>query len=250
MKRTLAVRNCLLVFTIAVLCLPVLAQTQGNIRSVLFVHVKPDQQDAWKAAVKDFVALKKKAASTETFTIWKSHTGPNAYAVVWYSQKWKNLGEEDPKLQSSKAEREAIFKRLNAASYNTEMWIDEMQPDLMIVSKTIPKYVRTGRTRIIPGKMDEAKSVFRDQLLPAYKKSGVPDFGVAVARFGTPTNEIHTYAAVNDWGDFDSPFGAQKGMSEDEWKAFQSKIVTLIEGTEFTIWEFQPDLSFSPTPAK
>lgn len=250
MRKLLAVRNSLLVLTIAVLCLPALAQTQGNIRSVLFVRVKPDQQDAWKAAVKDFVALKKKAGSTETFTIWQAQTGPDMYAVVWYSQKWKDIGEEDPKLQSSKSETDAIFKRLNASSYNTELWIDEMQPDLMIVSKTMPKFVRTGRTRVQPGKMDETKAVFRDQILPAYKKAGNPDFGVAVARYGTPTNEFHTYAAMTGWGDLDSPFGVQKGMSEDDWKAFQSKISSLIESTEFTIWEYQPDLSFPPNPTK
>jgi hypothetical protein len=81
--------------------------------------------------------------------------------------------------------------------------------------------MRSSRTRVIAGKMDDVKALFRDHLLPAVKKSGASDFGVAVARFGAPSNEIHTYLGMKGWADLDGPIGAQKGMTADEYKAFR-----------------------------
>jgi hypothetical protein len=94
--------------------------------------------------------------------------------------------------------------------------------------------------------MDDVKTLFRDQLLPAIKKSGASDFGVAVARFGTPANEIHTYLGMKGWADLDGAIGAQKAMTADEYKAFQAKLVTLTESTEWSIWKFEPELSYLP----
>jgi len=74
-------------------CLP--CGAQGNLRTVLFVKVKVDQVDNWKAAVKDYAALVKKAGSEQAYTVWESQTGPSEYAVVWYSDKWKrNRGRQ------------------------------------------------------------------------------------------------------------------------------------------------------------
>jgi hypothetical protein len=252
MKRTVVVRNILLTLLIALFCVATFAQPpRRNIRSVLFVHVKPDQEDAWKAAVKDFAALYKQAGVPQPWTIWESQTGRNEYAVVWYSEKWKEAGTDAPELKSFQPQEEAIGKRLNASSTGSEMWIDEIQPDMLIDSGKVPAMVRTARVRVQVGKMDAIKDVFRTQLFPAYKKSGVSDFGVAVARFGTPSSELHSYVALNSWADFDSPFGAEKAMSADEWKSFQEKVSGLIEsGTEFTVWKFHPDLSYLPAPTK
>jgi hypothetical protein len=216
MRKLFSLQSCLLAAVAwSALCIPCWAQ--GNLRTVLFVKVKIDQQDNWKAAVKDFVAVVKKAGSDQPFTVWESQTGPSEYAVVWYSAKWKDIGEDDPKLKSAAADMATIFARLNGQTDSLETWIDEMQPDLMIPSKDIPTMVRTSRTRVIPGKMDEVKALFREQVVPAIKKSGATSYGFAVARFGTPSNEIHTYLGVNGWADFDAP--DSKPNCHPSWRA-------------------------------
>jgi quinol monooxygenase YgiN len=244
MQKTLS-RFLIAAVVLTAVCMPCFAQ-QGNLRTVLFVKLKLDQQDNWKAAVKDLVALHQKAGSDQHFTVWESQTGPGQFAVVWYSAKWKEMGENDPKMKSSAADLAGIFSRLNGQTKNLDMWIDEMQPDMAISSKEIPTMVRTGRTRVVPGKMDELKAVFREQIVPAVKKSGATDFGVAVARFGTPTNEIHSYLGLSGWADLDSPIGTEKAMSPAEYKAFMAKLQPLVESTEWTIWKYQPDLSYTP----
>jgi hypothetical protein len=248
MRKPFCLSRCLIaVVALTAFCLP--CRAQGNLRTVLFVKLKLDQVDNWEAAAKDYAALVKKAGSEQAFTVWKSQTGPSEYAIVWYSAKWKDIRAENPKLKSSEADLAWIFSRMNGQTDRMERWIDEMQPDLTFGSKEIPLMVRTGRTRVLQGKMDELKALFHDQIVPAVKKSGATDYGVAVARFGTPANEIHSYIGMSGWGDLDSPFGAEKGMSAAEWKAFQAKLPSLIESTEWTVWTYQPDLSYLP-PAK
>ena len=142
-----------------------------------------------------------------------------------------------------------MFARLDTVTDSLETWIDEMQPDMMIRSKEIPPYVRVARTRVVSGKMDDLKALFRDQIVPAVKKSGATDYGVAVARFGTPSNELHSYLGLNGWGDLDGPIGVEKGMSASEFKAFQAKLAPLIESTEWSMWKYEPELSYF-LPAK
>jgi hypothetical protein len=237
-------RGLLAALALIVFCLPCVAQ--GNVRTILFVKVKLDQEDNWKASVKDYVALMKKAGSEQQFTVWESETGPHAWAVVWYTANFKELGEDNPKLKDSAADLATLFARLNGQTDSLEYWIDEMQPELGIQTQQIPPYVRTGRSRVLPGKMDEVRAIFRDEIVPAVKKSGATSYGVAFARFGTPTNEVHSYLGVNGWADFDGPLGAQKGMSASEWKAFQAKIGTVIESTEWALWKYHSELSYLP----
>jgi len=228
-------------FAILAFAMPSVAQ---NIRTVILVKVKMDQEENWRATIKDFIALDKKAGSKQTVTVWDSQTGPAQHAVVVYSSKWKELGEDDPAMKGSEAEVARLYARLDSVTDTLETWVDEMQPDLTIRSNDVPPFIRVGRTKVIASKMDDVKAIFHDVLFPAIKKSGATDWGVAYARFGTPTNEIHTYLGLKGWADLDGPIGSQKAMSADEYKAFQANLLPLIESTEYSIWKFAPDLSY------
>jgi hypothetical protein len=244
MKISPRLRLCLFAaIAVPAFAMPCVAQ---NIRTVLFVKVKMGQEDNWKSAVKDLVALDKKCGSKQSETMWDSQTGPPQHAVVWYSSKWKEMDEDDPAMKGSEAERARLFARLDTVTESLEYWVDELQPDMMARSNDIPAMVRVGRTRVLAGKMDEVEALFRDRVIPAIKKSGASDYGYAEARFGTPTNEIHSYLGMKGWADLDGPIGAQKGMTADEYKAFLAKLQPLIESTEWSIWKFDPELSYLP----
>jgi hypothetical protein len=244
MRKPLSLRGCLLAAIALTACVP--SWAQGNIRTVLFVKVKLGQEESWKAAVKDYAAVVKKAGSDQGFTVWESQSGPAQHAVVWYSSKWKEINEQNPKLKPVEAEMARLFARLDTVTDSLETWIDEMQPDMMVRSKEIPPMVRVGRTRVVSGKMDELKALFREQIVPAIKKSGATDYGVAVARYGTPSNEFHSYLGLNGWADLDGPIGTEKGMSAAEYKAFLDKVGPLIESTEWSMWKYEPELSYVP----
>jgi hypothetical protein len=244
MRKPFSLRGCLLAAIALTACVP--SWAQGNIRTVLFVKVKLGQEESWKAAVKDYAAVVKKAGSDQGFTVWESQSGPAQHAVVWYSSKWKEINEQNPKLKPVEAEMARLFARLDTVTDSLETWIDEMQPDMMVRSKEIPPMVRVGRTRVVSGKMDELKALLREQIVPAIKKSGATDYGVAVARYGTPSNEFHSYLGLNGWADLDGPIGTEKGMSAAEYKAFLDKVAPLIESTEWSMWKYEPELSYIP----
>ena len=241
MKVQLRIRLCMLALAILAFAMPSVAQ---NIRTVILVKVKLEQEENWRSAVKDYVALFKKAGSKQTLTVWDSQTGPSQHAVVWYSTKWKEMDEQDPAMKGSEAAIARGIARLNSVTESIEYWVDEMQPDLSIRSNDIPTFIRVGRTKVIASKMDDVKAIFHDVLFPAIQKSGATDWGVAYARYGTPTNEIHTYLGLKGWANLDGPVGAQKGMTADQWKTFQAKLLPLIESTEYSIWKFAPELSY------
>ncbi len=108
--------------------------------------------------------------------------------------------------------------------------------------------VRTGRLRLRSGKTDEVLAILKNDAFPAIKKAGISAFGVALARYGTPTNEIHTYSAFNGWADLDVPYGVQKAMSAEEYKAYLAKLQPDLESIEWTMWRFEPNLSYVPAP--
>jgi quinol monooxygenase YgiN len=243
MKRALPLQCCLLAaIALTVFCMPTWAQ--GNLRTVLFVKVRMGQEDNWKAAVKDYTATVKKAGSEQGFTVWESESGPSEHAVVWYSAKWKEMDEQNPKLKPVEADMARLFARLDNVTDSLETWIDEMQPEMSIRSKEVSAMVRVGRTKVVSGKMDDFKALFHDTIVPAVKKAGVTDYGVAVARYGTPSNEIHSYLGLSGWAELDAPIGTEKGMSAAEYKAFQAKVAPLIESTEWSIWKYEPELSY------
>jgi hypothetical protein len=247
MRKPFLLHPCLLAaIALTAFCVP--AWAQGNIRTVLFVRVKMGQEESWKAAVKDYAATVKKAGSDQGFTVWESASGPAQHAVVWYSSKWKEIDEQNPKLKPVEADMARLFARLDTVTDSLETWIDEAQPEMMIRSNQVPAMVRVGRTKIVSGKMDDLKALFHDQIVPAIKKSGATDYGVFVARYGTPSNEIHSYLGLSGWADLDGPIGTEKGMSAAEYKAFLAKVAPLIESTEWSMWKFEPELSYVVAP--
>ncbi len=252
MREMRLIRCASVLAALAMTILPVSSpaqQQQGNIRTVLFVKVKTDRVGDWKAAVKDYTALVKKSGVEQGFTTWSAQSGPDEYAVVFYSSKWKELDQnEDPKTKPVAADLARVFARLDGATASLETWVDEIQPDLLIRSKELPKMVRTGRIRTEFGKTDDLLALLKSETFPAMKKAGVSAYGVAIARYGTPNNEIHTYSSFNGWADLDAPYGLQKAMSDDEYKAYLAKLRPLVESVEWTMWRFEPDLSYVPEP--
>ena len=238
-------RRCLLAaITLTILAAPSWAQ-ERNIRKITIVTPKSDRLDEWKAAVKDYMATVKKSGWDQPLTAWASQTGPAQYAFVQYFAKWPDLDSYPSKDLAT--DLAPVMAKLRASDQSLEIWVDEMQPDLTIPGAELPKVVRTGRMRIVPGKLDDELALYKSDLVPALKKAGITNFGIAVSRYGTPMNEIHTYLGLDGWtGPFDGSVGAQKVMSAEAYKAYMAKTNGMIEGIEYTIWRFQPELSYLP----
>lgn len=246
MKLTLTWNSCLAALSLAALAAPALAQ--GDIRIVSHVRVKPGSGGEWLAASKDRAALLAKGGSDRGYTVWQSTTGPREYVVVGYRSKWAELDQTtDPKMKAHEGPLAAIWARLNAATESVETEIHAKVPESTSPRTTeIPPFVRTGRTTVAPGKTNEALELFRNEVVPAWKKAGVSSYGVYRVRYGAPTSQILTYAAMKGWADLDSPTPVEQAMGAEAYQRFQSKIGALTLRTEFTIYRYRPELSYIP----
>ena len=133
-EKTIAVRAALCAAVALTWAGPqALAQPTGNIRSVTLLTVKPERLGDFQAAVKEYVAVVKKANWDKTFTMWRPQTGTTQFRLVAYNEKWAEMDMmQDPKLKEVAASLASIGARLNQCVERTERIIDEVLPDMTV----------------------------------------------------------------------------------------------------------------------
>ncbi len=227
---------------------PAPAWAQNEIRTVTHVQVKSDKVGDFTAAVKEMVALYTKAGVAKPFTMWQALTGTREFVVAAYSSKWAEMDQTmDPRMKDHQGAMSGIGARLNAAAESIETEIHAVVPDLNSPQgKAPPPFVRTGRTTVAAGKMDEVLALFKNEVVPAWKKSGVTDYGVYRIRYGAPTNQMHTFTAMKGWADLDSPSPLATAMDPEPYRQLINKINALTLRTEYTVYRFRPELSYMP----
>lgn len=224
------------------------AWAQGTIRSVTHVRVKRDRNADFQAAVQDMVALYKKAGVTRAFTMWSATTGPAEYVVVSYMEKFADMDQTmDPKMKDHQGAMGAIAARLNSCADSLETEIHTMVPELTSPqSKEPPMFVRTGRTTVAPGKVNDVLELFKTELVPAWKKAGMSAYGVARVRYGAPSNQVHTFTAMKGWADLDGPPPVETAMGTAAYQQFMTKMRALTLRTEYTIYRYRAGMSYIP----
>jgi hypothetical protein len=249
MKFKLTRNTCLAALSLAAIAaIAAPAFAQGDIRVVTHVRVKPGSGGEWLAANKDRVALLAKGGSDRGFTVWQSTTGPREYVVVGYRSKWAELDQTvDPKMKAHEGPLAATWARMNAATESVETEIHTNVPDSTSPRTTaIPAFVRAGRTTVASGKINEVLDLFKNEVVPAWKKAGISSYGVYRIRYGAPTNQIHTFIAMKAWADLDGQSPVELAMGAEAYQRFQSKIAALTLRTEWTIYRYRPELSYIP----
>jgi hypothetical protein len=246
-KRILGYR-CLIALT--ALATPVLAQ-QANIQSVSLYHVKRDRVADFQAAIKEYNAVIKKAGADHYYSVWLSVTGPGEYVRVDIYNKWSDLDTNlEPKLKEHEADVRSIGTRITQCTDSSSRIVREALPELSLPSsEQAPKMIRVLQTRVRPDKVNEYLALWKSEVLPAAKKSGLTVFSLAQVRYGGPSTEFVSLAGLNSWADLDGGFGVEKAMGKEGYQSFLTRIRPLIIESEYNLYRFQPDLSYLPAPA-
>ncbi len=236
----------------APLVTPASAQSPA-IRSVTFYTVKPDRIGDFQAEVKEYNAILAKAGSDRYSSIWVSLTGPHEYARVQRYTKWADLdntADSDPKLKDQAADLARIATHIIECTSSWRREIQVVDPDRSLPeSGAEPKMIRVLVTQVRPEKYREYLDFQKNVILPAIKKSGAVDYNFADVRFGAPGPTFVSVVAINNWADFDSGVGAEKGVGKDEYKAIVDQAHSLIVSSDFLVYRYEPDLSYLPAPA-
>lgn len=243
--------HCMLAVGVAA-ALVTSASAQGNIRSVTFYTVKPDRVGDFQTEIKEYLALKAKAGSTEYSSTWLSLTGPRTYALATYYTKWADLdATSDPKMKDLAADAARITERILDCTESRHRVIEEVNPDLTLPdSGKIPTLIRVLTTQVRPDKVNDYLALAKSDIFPAVKKSGAKDYSIAQGRYGEPSTVFTSVIGFSNWADLDAGIGAQKGLGKEGYQSLLGKLMPLVDSTQSDIYRFQPDLSYLPPAAK
>ncbi len=249
LRKNIAVsaRSFAAVLMLGAIAVPAWAQAQPAIRAITHMRVKPDKMGDWLAAEKDYVALVQKAGSDRSFTFWQAMTGPREYIMVRYYSKWAELDMiNDPKMAEHAAAMAGIMARINASLESSWREVHSMQPDLTLPRPAeMPKMIRTARITVASGKWDEVLDTLKTVTLPAMKAAGVTSYGVGRIRYGGGANQLLTHTGFNSWADLDGPTPIEKSAGRDAYLKYAARMGTLTTRTEWTIYRFRPELSYT-----
>jgi len=240
------------VLAAAALASPALAQ-QPTIRSVTFYTVKPDRITDFQNGVKEYNAILAKAGSDRYSSIWVSLTGPYEYARVQVYTKWADLDntiDKDPKLKDQQADLTRIGLSIIGSTSSWRREIQVVDPDLSLPDNgTLPKLIRVLVTQVRPEKYREYLDFQKNVILPAVKKSGATTYNFADVHFGAPGPTFVSVVGIDNWADFDTGVGAEKGVGKDAYPAIVDQAHSLIVSSDFLVYRYEPDLSYLPAPA-
>ena len=243
-------RHAVLALALLSACaVPMAAQLNGNIRSTFFVTIKADRLGDFQAAVKENMAVLKKANWDKGSTVWRSLTGPNEFRLTQFSEKWAELDiTQDPKLKEVSADLTRIGARINQCVEKNERVITEVLPDLSLPrTADPPTMIRVMRSLVRADKVNDYLALVKSDVVPAVKKGQLKVFSVARTRYGAPVNEIVSVTGLQSWADLDGASPLVEGMGgREKYDAFLAKVTPMIIRTQVDVYRYQPELSYTP----
>lgn len=220
-----------------------------DIQNVIRFQVKPDRVGEFESAMKELQAVMQKAKYERGSTVWQSGAGPMEYLLVYYNNSYADtFGSTTPaSLKDVQGSVTALRARVLACTSGMERRVSELVSDVSLPRSTPPPFVRTIRSEVKAGKMEQYMAMLKEMVLPAMKKAGVPTFIVFRQRYGGSSNEVVSATGVSNLADLDqSPSPVVKAMGEAGYKQYLAKRAELVEHSETNVFRFRKDLSYQP----
>jgi hypothetical protein len=229
------------------LAAPAFAQ-EGNIRRLTFYTVQGGKGGDFRAAIKEYNEVLKKAGSDRSYSIWQAMSGPREYVRVDYYKTWAEFDRgQDPKLEKDAGTLSGIVARINSSTESARTVIDEVIPSQSLPrTADFPKMVQVLRTVIQPGKRTEYDAVIESDLMPAIRKSGMKFYVRSRTRFGGPSTEVRSVVALSSYADLDGTSPVVKAMGgQAAYDKFVAKIRPFMVESEYNIYRHVPELSYT-----
>jgi hypothetical protein len=221
----------------------------ANVRVVSRYQVKPDRDGDFRAAVKEYVAVLKKAQPERAFTMWQSLTGAREYVLAAYHAKYGEMDiPRDPKLKEVEADLTGIGARIMQCVDHYERQIEEVLPEISLPrTPEPPAMIRRLSSQVRPDKVDAYIALLKSDLFPAVKKSGLKSFNIAQVRYGRMNTEFASVAGIAKYEDLDGQSPVVNAMGDTAYQAFLAKLRPLIYETRIDLYRFLPELSYMPS---
>lgn len=216
-----------------------------NIQHRRTYAVKRDRIADWESTIKELNAVYKKANVDAPTLVFQSLTGPDRFLVVRYYEK----------VSQAVSNRTAAFKNNHEAEYMTlnmrlgayvddrETRVSERDGELSLPRPTeIPPYIRTIRTVVKPGHVDEFRALVKEWVNAGLKPGGVKTYIISQTRMGGATTEFLSGTGVQALTELDES-APRKAMGEAKFKAWMAKRDAVMNYSEVNLYRYRPELS-------
>jgi hypothetical protein len=105
------------------------------------------------------------------------------------------------------------------------------------------------RVEVKPDKIDAWVALMKSDVLPALRKAGVKNTGVASVRFGAPFGTFFISEPIDKPAELDNPSPLETGMRADNFRKFVQKASPLIDRMQSDTFRVRADLSYLPQAA-
>ena len=236
----------------ALLALALLALTLAgqDIQHSRRYSIKGGRMAEFTSIIKDLNALYKKAGVPTATLVFQSVTGPETMVVTRYytkiSDALANRGD------AFKGEHEAEYRALNmrlmetVEARTTRVAVRDAELSLGRPN-VIPPYIRTIRTEVKPGKVEEMRALVKQWVADGVKPAGITVYNVTQTRMGGPSTEFVSVTGVNALTELDE-LAPRKAMGEAKFNAWMAKRDALITASEVNVLRFRPELSTWTAP--
>lgn len=222
------------------------AQPPSPLLNVNRVVVKPDR-------LNEFIDIETKIREASQKgglpwrNVWRSYLG-QAYEFVIVTPL-ENYAARDTPPPVTKGLKEgelaSLMARRAQCIESSRMTIERPLPDLSIANPNaaIPPMIRMIRTRVRPGMADQYIALMKDELLPAYKKIGMPGYRMRRIEWGGSRNDFTTNMPMDKMAELDGDSWVVKALGQDGARKYLDKVSQLISASEYMVYRHQPALS-------
>ena len=222
-------------------------QTPAPLIQVVRRVVKPERRQEWQEITKKFSEAHKKGGGAFRH-VWRGRADNiYLYMVVTPIENYAQLDSPDAGRRGmSRDERLQLAEQRRECTQSVEMTIREPIPELTVpvTSDQPPKYMATLTTNVPPGMVTQYIEQMKE-LATAFKKAGIPAYGVYRTRWGGPRTTFVSWFTFSNMADLDSPDLLLRGMSEDARAKWREKLGPIVESSEWNIWTYYPKVEFS-----
>ena len=245
MKRWLSSIVALSTLGVAGLVVPaVLAQDDGpTLLQVNLVRIKPEASEQFRELHKTVFMPAAKEAGTPWRAAWTAVFGESfETAIVVPIKSFAAFDQEPPNAAVSATDELAGELWRHTVDSRRVLILEELE-QLSMQPAEATTLARFATIDVHQGKTAEFEALWKSDILPAIKKSGITGYVLYRVAAGGSSSEYRGFMPLKKFADLDG-FDIFGGLSEQELAALNAKTASVIRNVEVVIATLDAELSY------
>jgi hypothetical protein len=218
---------------------------------VRYVQVRPDMLQEWEDIQKNEVNPAIRKAGVPFRSVWQTAVFGDAFSFILVEpiEKFARFDEASPvESGAGKEESARIAAKLRKCIVSSRGVAGRFRTDLSIL-KALQRPPGLGIAvdiTVEPSKRDEFEQFFKNEALPAWRKTEIDGLQVLQPVFGGVTNRYSMVFLVGKFAYLDGGPPLLKALGAEGMKKLEDRAAALIESEEITMYFYRDDLSYQP----